>query len=237
MGNAGYIVTTACLVIAALLISSRERSIDGTSVEAFERSHARLIASVPLDRRLQLSRIEILLAAQWGCLDASDTDDLAAPERFRTALTPCRRQMHGLTYDGILRRAGIKSTAVPLIPILLAIATIVVIACWIRDQSIKPDARLGIAQVVLLLSLLGPISAGFLVTSVRAIRDGEISIQTRSTPRATYERERDPEAFWFWTGGFYFAGVLGLGFSSGFAVHRMGGRDTPGTARRRSSRK
>ena len=199
------------LLFAALVACSRGPKLDASTAEAFEQSHARVAASLSAEERERLRLLEVVFMVH--CADPADVERaVVEQDQVRLLATaPCRRMLHGMTYTDILRRLNQRPEGLPLMPLLVAMCCVVAFARVMKSR-IK---RLQAGQLLLLLVVAIPLSSLMIITSANALRDDEITIETRSSPRATYDREREAVGFWFWTGVRYIAGIALLGFVCG----------------------
>ncbi|MGY0613403.1 hypothetical protein [Luteimonas sp. A501] len=101
LGHFGFIAL-ASLAIASCGSAPR---IDGNSQAAFERSHAAVIAALSAEDRLRLSLAELIVLSPKGCLT---TKSLAGQPFLNETLggqadlSPCRKELHGLTFKDIM---------------------------------------------------------------------------------------------------------------------------------------
>ena len=104
------VVHFGLIALASLGIASCGSAprIDGSSPAAFERSHAAVVAALSPEERLQLSLAELVVLSPKDCLT---TKPLPDQPFFNEALggqadlSPCRKELHGLTFKDIMRLA------------------------------------------------------------------------------------------------------------------------------------
>ena len=96
------LVTLTSLAIASCGSAPR---IDGSSRVAFERSHAVVVAALSPEDRLRLSLAALIVLSSKGCLTTrplADQPFLNETLGGQTDLSPCRKELHGLTFKDIM---------------------------------------------------------------------------------------------------------------------------------------
>ncbi len=104
LGSLGLIALTAIVISGC----NPTPKIDGSSEEAFERSHATLVASLSPEDRMRLTLAELVLLSPKGCLTTKPS--LGQPFLNDTLggqadLSSCRKELHGLTFKDIMALA------------------------------------------------------------------------------------------------------------------------------------
>jgi hypothetical protein len=104
LGHVGFIA------LASLSVASYESAprIDGSSIAAFERSHAAVVAALSPEDQLRLSLAELIVLSPKGCLTAKQ--GIGQPVIHETLgeqadLASCRKELHGLTFKDIMSLA------------------------------------------------------------------------------------------------------------------------------------
>ena len=101
LGHFGLIALASMAIVSC---GSAPR-IDGSSQSAFERSHAAVIAALSPEDRLRLSLAELIVLSPKGCLTTKALPDqpfLNETLGGQVDLSPCRKELHGLTFKDII---------------------------------------------------------------------------------------------------------------------------------------
>ena len=100
----------AIVALASLAVASCSSvpEIDGSSQSSFERSHSALVASLSPEDQMRLSLAELIVLSPKGCLAHRTlpgrpllNDTLGG----QADLSSCRKELHGLTFNGIMHQA------------------------------------------------------------------------------------------------------------------------------------
>ena len=96
--------------LASLAVASCDSTprIDGSSKAAFERSHAAVVAELSPEDQLRLSLAELIVLSPKGCLTTKphvDQPFLSETLGGQADLSPCRKELHGLTFKDIMSLA------------------------------------------------------------------------------------------------------------------------------------
>jgi hypothetical protein len=102
--------TLAIVALASLAVASCSSvpEIDGSSPSAFERSHSALVVSLSPEDQMRLSLAELIVLSPKGCLTHKPLpgrpilDDTFGGQ---ADLSPCRKELHGLTFNDIMHQA------------------------------------------------------------------------------------------------------------------------------------
>ena len=103
--------TSKSLAITALILwlaaCQTVPRVDGRSAQSFTTSHTALVSSLNPEDQLKLTLAELIMLARTGCLEPMKPEDLVSftPELSKFDLEPCRKQMHGMSYSDIMKRA------------------------------------------------------------------------------------------------------------------------------------
>ena len=103
--------TSKSLAINALILGlagcQTVPRVDGRSTQSFKTSYAALSNALTPADRLKLTLAELIMLARTGCLEPMKPEDLVSftPELSKFDLEPCRKQMHGMSYSDIMKRA------------------------------------------------------------------------------------------------------------------------------------
>src|SRR4249919_2850036 len=104
MNSTGSLRFIALASIGIASCSSTPR-IDGSSLAAFERSHAAVVASLSPKDRVRFTLAELIILVPKGCLTTkplSDQPFFNAILGGQTDLSSCRKELHGLTFKDIM---------------------------------------------------------------------------------------------------------------------------------------
>ena len=104
MNELGHFGLIALASLAFAACGSAPR-IDGSSQAAFERSHAAVTAALSPEDRLRLSLAQLIVLSPKGCLTTkrlADQSFLNETLGGQTDLSPCRKELHGLTFKDIM---------------------------------------------------------------------------------------------------------------------------------------
>ena len=82
--------------------------IDGSSVAAFQSSHARLVEALSPQERLELALAEAMLVAPMNCVTTEPIPGQPGLTRIvggQANISSCHKQLDGMTYQSIMKQA------------------------------------------------------------------------------------------------------------------------------------
>jgi hypothetical protein len=103
----GYLGFVALLSLAITSCASASK-IDGSSLAAFEHSHAALIASLSPEDRVRLTLAELIVLSPKNCLTTKPLPGQPFLNNYlggQADLSSCRKELHGLTFKDIMSQA------------------------------------------------------------------------------------------------------------------------------------
>lgn len=102
-----HIVFVALASLAVAGCTSAPR-VDGSSKASFERSYAAVLASLSPQDQLRLSLAQLIVLSPKGCLTTKPVPGKAFISESlggQADLASCRKELHGLTFNDIMRLA------------------------------------------------------------------------------------------------------------------------------------